>query len=139
LFSIVTAVLVCAVTIIPVRWDGWSECVVHPEHCTKVHSVITLKQDPHPTMAAWVQSQVRSCRICGGQSGIGAGFLWVLWFLLPILIPPTAPHSLIILSLTLFSLILTASLNNLKKKGSTLELNHCQDLKSSTIQFGFQA
>jgi hypothetical protein len=35
----------------------------------------------------------RSCGICGGQSDTGAGFLRVLRFLLPILIPPTAPHS----------------------------------------------
>jgi hypothetical protein len=29
--------------------------------------------------------------ICGGQSGTGAGFIRVLRFPLPILIPPTAP------------------------------------------------
>jgi hypothetical protein len=33
--------------------------------------------------------RVRSCWICGGQSGTGA----VLWFPLPIRIPPTAPNS----------------------------------------------
>jgi hypothetical protein len=43
--------------------------------------------------AGRVRAQVRSCGICGGQSGIGAGFLRVLRFPLPILIPPTAPHS----------------------------------------------
>jgi hypothetical protein len=46
-----------------------------------------------PTMVAWVRSQVKSCGICGGQSGAGADFLWVLRFPLPILIPPTASHS----------------------------------------------
>jgi hypothetical protein len=46
-----------------------------------------------PNAAACVQVQVRSSDICGGQSGTGAGFLRVLWFPLPILTPPTAPHS----------------------------------------------
>jgi hypothetical protein len=44
-----------------------------------------------PTAAARVRSHFRSCGICGGQSGTGAGFLRVLRFPLPILIPPTAP------------------------------------------------
>jgi hypothetical protein len=44
-----------------------------------------------PTAAVRVRSQVRSCGIFGGQSGTEAGFLRVLRFHLPILIPPTAP------------------------------------------------
>jgi hypothetical protein len=45
-----------------------------------------------PTAAAGVPSQVTSCGVCGGQSGTAAGFLRVLEFLLPILIPLTDSH-----------------------------------------------
>jgi hypothetical protein len=40
-----------------------------------------------------VREQVRSRRIYGGQNGIGAGFLRVLRFPLPIFIPPIAQQS----------------------------------------------
>jgi hypothetical protein len=46
-----------------------------------------------PTSAARVWAWVWSCGICGGQSGAGAGFLRVLWFPLPVFIPPIAPQS----------------------------------------------
>jgi hypothetical protein len=46
-----------------------------------------------PTLAARFRVQVRLRGVCSGKSGIGAGFLRVLRFPLPILIPPTAPHS----------------------------------------------
>jgi hypothetical protein len=48
-----------------------------------------------PTAAAWVRAQIKSCGICGEQSGTGAGFLQALRFPLPIIIPPTVPHSII--------------------------------------------
>jgi hypothetical protein len=46
-----------------------------------------------PTVVAWVRSQVKSCGICGGPSGTGAGCLRALQFHLPILIPPNTPSS----------------------------------------------
>jgi hypothetical protein len=49
-----------------------------------------------PTSAARVRAQVRSCGTCHIRKETGAGFLWVLQFPLPILIPTTAPHSSII-------------------------------------------
>jgi hypothetical protein len=46
----------------------------------------------HPSVAARVPSQVRSCVICDGRSVTGAGVLRLLRFPLPIYIPPTASH-----------------------------------------------
>jgi hypothetical protein len=51
-----------------------------------------------PTSTTRVPSQIRSCGFCGGQSGTGADLLLVRLSPVPILIPPTAPYSLIILS-----------------------------------------
>jgi hypothetical protein len=45
------------------------------------------------TAATQIWVQVRLWGICGGQSSTMAGFLRVLRFPLPILIPPTVPHS----------------------------------------------
>jgi hypothetical protein len=45
------------------------------------------------TVAAHVGAQGRSCGICGGQRGTAAGFLQVLQFPLPIIIPLIAPQS----------------------------------------------
>jgi hypothetical protein len=57
------------------------------------HAIAQAVSRRFPTAAAQVRAQVRSCGICGGQSGTGASFLRVLRFPLPIIIPPTAPHS----------------------------------------------
>jgi hypothetical protein len=43
---------------------------------------------------AEIRVRVRAaCGVCGGQSGTGAGFLRVLRFLRPIIIPPICPSS----------------------------------------------
>jgi hypothetical protein len=56
-----------------------------------------------PTAATHVRSQVTFCGIYVRQSGTKVGFLLELQFPLPILSIPTAPHSLIISSSTLYS------------------------------------
>jgi hypothetical protein len=45
-----------------------------------------------PIAAAWVRAWVRSCGICGRQSGTGTGFLQVPQFSLPSM-APIASHS----------------------------------------------
>jgi hypothetical protein len=72
------------------------------EYCEKPQSIWAVSEGRAiaqavsrrlPTAAARVRAQARSCGICGGQSGTRASFLRVLLFPLPILIPPTTPHS----------------------------------------------
>jgi hypothetical protein len=53
-------------------------------------------QLPASQQASQVLSQIRSCGIYG-QSDTKGGYLQVLKFPLTILIPPTDPHSLIVL------------------------------------------
>jgi hypothetical protein len=55
------------------------------------HAIAQAVSCQLPTTAARVLSQVRSCGICGAQSGTWAGYLRVLQFSLPIFIPPNAP------------------------------------------------
>jgi hypothetical protein len=61
------------------------------------HAIAQAVTRRPPTVVARVRAQVRTCRISGGQSGTGAGFLRVFRFPLPILIPLTAPYSLSII------------------------------------------
>lgn len=51
-----------------------------------------------PTAMTRVRSHFRTCWICGGQSGNSAGFLQLLRFYLPIIVPPTVQLLLMILS-----------------------------------------
>jgi hypothetical protein len=72
-----------------------------PKHVEAKHLLTPIKRRAivqavshcPPTAAARVRAWVRSCGICGGQSGTGAGFLRVLWFPLPIFIPSIAHQS----------------------------------------------
>jgi hypothetical protein len=57
------------------------------------HPFICLDSRRLPTAAARVRAWVKTYGICGGQSSTGVGFLRVLRFPLPILIPPVDPHS----------------------------------------------
>jgi hypothetical protein len=59
----------------------------------KLRAIAQAVSGRPPTAATPVQAQIRTCGICGEQSGTGAGFIRVLRFPLPILIPLTAPHS----------------------------------------------
>jgi hypothetical protein len=60
------------------------------------HAVAQAVSRRLPTVITRVRARVRSCGVCGRQSGIRTGFLLVLLFPLPS-IPPTAPHSSIII------------------------------------------
>jgi hypothetical protein len=57
------------------------------------HTIAQAVSRRLPTTAARVRARVRSCGICGRQSGTRAGFLRVLQFPPPIFIPPIAPQS----------------------------------------------
>jgi hypothetical protein len=57
------------------------------------HAIAQAVSRRLPIATVRVRALVRSYGICGGRSGIGAGFLRVLRFPLPVFIPPIAPHS----------------------------------------------
>jgi hypothetical protein len=56
-----------------------------------------------PNPADRFRPQVRACEIYGKRNSSGTGFLLALLFPLPILIPPAAPYSPVMLPLTLYS------------------------------------
>jgi hypothetical protein len=57
------------------------------------HAIARVVSHWLPSTTAQVWAHVRLCGICGGQSDTGVGFHQVVWFLLPILISLTDPHS----------------------------------------------
>jgi hypothetical protein len=60
------------------KWS-WKNCGLLPNVGRAVAQAVSRWL---PTAAARVRVQV-ACEVCGGESGIGAGFLQVLWFPLP--------------------------------------------------------
>jgi hypothetical protein len=74
----------------------WADyTVIFPFHST-LHNLWSSAEPVccrSPTLAARVQSLVKSSGTCDGQSGTRGGCLQVLRLPLPILIPPTAPSS----------------------------------------------
>jgi hypothetical protein len=64
-----------------------------PRHSNSGHAITQAVGSWFHTAAARVRARVKSCGICGGQSGTGAGFLRVLRFPLQIFIPPIAPQT----------------------------------------------
>jgi hypothetical protein len=63
--------------------------------CVLGHAIV---QEVSRWLPVRIRSQVRSCGVCDGQSGTEEGFLRVLRFPLPILIPPNDSYSSIIRS-----------------------------------------
>jgi hypothetical protein len=73
-------------------WNsGAVEFVSRNRSSASIASVLVSRR--LPTTAGQFHSQVKSCGICGGQSGNGSGFLRVLRLPLTILIPPCTPYS----------------------------------------------
>jgi hypothetical protein len=73
------------------RFTAWTTAKIH----ISVFCVMMPRR--LPTAEPRVRSQIRSCGIYGGESGNDAGFLRIFRFPL-VLIPPTVPYSLIMLS-----------------------------------------
>jgi hypothetical protein len=69
----------------------WPEVLFKEKRCYKDRGVAQAVSRWLPTAAAWVRVRA-ACGVSGGHSGIGAGFLRVHRFPLPI-IPPISPSS----------------------------------------------
>jgi hypothetical protein len=80
--------------------DYWFFCLDARPHklleLRRVSGLVTAVSCLLLTSEARDLSQVKSCGICGGQSVTGDGFLRVLRFPLPILIPPTTSYPCIV-------------------------------------------
>jgi hypothetical protein len=72
---------------------SFSDLIISPVTCVRGRAIAQAVSQQFSKAAVRVRAKVRSCGICGGLSDTGVGFLQLLWFPLPILIPPTAPHS----------------------------------------------
>jgi hypothetical protein len=77
------------------KWQPATPSVLTSAHCVYLFMGRAITEAVSrwlPTAAARVQSRVWSSGICGGPSGVGAGFLRVLRFPLSF-IPPNSPSS----------------------------------------------
>jgi hypothetical protein len=89
----------------PPAGGGGGDCLVFQEHLSlHCYAIVQAGRRWLPTAVALVRSQARPGVIYVGRNDTRAGSLRVHWFPPPILIPPTAPYSLIILTPTLYSL-----------------------------------
>jgi hypothetical protein len=69
----------------------------HYVRCRSGLSVAQAVSRRLPTEAVRVQSRFKSCGICSGQSGTGAGFLHVLRIPLPIVYSTNCPTIIIVI------------------------------------------
>jgi hypothetical protein len=71
--------------------------VFNPEWWTKARTPVFQGSCQNPITVARVEAWARSCGMYGGKRGMGKGFLQVLQFTMPVLVPLTDPHSLFII------------------------------------------
>jgi hypothetical protein len=72
----------------------WPSCkIIADTYLLKGRAIAQAVSRWLPTATARVRARVWSSGICGGHIGAGERFLRVLWFPLPIFIPPNSPSS----------------------------------------------